>query len=98
LRIEETLAQKPEQAATLVVGTVECYLPLAGLVDIAAERARLTKEREEVTAQIARLEKLLANEGFTSKAPAPVVEKERARLAELQERLTRLQAHLAELM
>jgi valyl-tRNA synthetase len=97
LQIESTLEEKPERAVALVVGAVECYLPLAGLVDIDAERARLTKELDDVAAQIARLEKLLANEGFLTKAPAHVVDGERTRLADLQERQVRLQARLDEL-
>ena len=97
LRIEAALEQKPPKAVALVVGAVECYLPLAGLVDIDAERARLTKELDGLAAQIARLEKLLANEGFCSKAPTHVVDKERARLVDLQERRARIQARLVSL-
>jgi valyl-tRNA synthetase len=97
LHINAVLERKPEQAVALVVGMVECYLPLAGLVDLDAERARLTRELDGVAAQVARLEALLANEGFTGKAPATVVGRERAKLAELQERRTKLQARLDEL-
>ncbi|MBU1879356.1 MAG: hypothetical protein KJ734_10440, partial [Chloroflexi bacterium] len=82
----------------LVVRGVECYLPLAGLVDLDAERARLRKELDDMAAQIARLEALLANPGFTGKAPAAVVDKERTKLADLQERQALLQARLDELV
>ncbi len=62
-----------------MVGPVEIYLPLAGLVDAVEERQRLEKELDEVSAQIARLENLLAG-SFSEKAPPAVVQKEREKL------------------
>jgi len=59
----------------LVVGTVEIYLPLAGMVDVDAERIRFEKELAVTESQIERLEKLLGGD-FANKAPAPVVAKE----------------------
>jgi valyl-tRNA synthetase len=88
-RILETLPEKPRQASALVVQSVECYLPLAGLVDLEAERARLGKELADVERQIARSEGLLASD-FIRKAPPAVVEKERSRLAGLKEAQSRL--------
>lgn len=79
LSIHEMLEQIPEQAAPLVVGPVEAYLPLAELLDIEAERARLQAELGEVQEQIERLENLLESE-FSRKAPDSVVDKERERL------------------
>ncbi|MBK6289138.1 MAG: valine--tRNA ligase [Gammaproteobacteria bacterium] len=70
-------------AATQVVGQLELLVPLAGLVDAEAERARLGREDEKLGKEIARLEARLANQGFVAKAPAEVVAKERARLDEL---------------
>ena len=81
----ENLPQKPgEGTASLVVSGVEIYLPLADLVDLETERARLQKELSEVQSQIERLEKLLTSD-FANKAPAAVVEKERQKLATFQE-------------
>jgi valyl-tRNA synthetase len=89
--ISANLAEKPKQAVTLVVGATEIYLPLAGMVDAAAEQERLKKELDSLDKQIAKLEGLLGSD-FAGKAPPAVVEKERKRLAELKES----QAKLAE--
>jgi valyl-tRNA synthetase len=76
--------EKPRQAIALVVGATEVYLPLEGLVDLSAERERLTKELADLERQIQRSEGLLGSD-FASKAPAAVVERERKKLAELGE-------------
>ena len=76
----------PDKAVTLAVGGVTVYLPLADLVDLAAERARLSKEIQALENLIQRGESLLANPGFTGKAPSDVVERERAKLVELNEK------------
>jgi len=90
-------AAKPPESATQVLPGVEVYVPLSGLMDLAAERKRLTKERDELRGHIERLTVKLANEGFVAKAPAAVIEAERARLAEMQGRLTTLERNVAEL-
>ncbi len=82
-----------DERVTLVVAPVEISLPLAGLVDLEAERARLEKEMEEVRSQVQRLEKLLASP-FAEKAPPEVVEKEREKLATYQETAARLEQQL----
>jgi len=56
-------------------------LPMAGMVDLEAERARLKKESEGNQAEIARIEARLKDQSFLSKAPPDVVERERERLA-----------------
>ncbi len=88
---------KPAESATQVLTGVEVYVPLAGLMDLAAERRRLQKERDELHGHIERLIGKLANEGFLAKAPAAVVEQERTRLAEMQERLGLIDRNLAEI-
>ncbi|MGA9348106.1 MAG: valine--tRNA ligase [Anaerolineae bacterium] len=97
LYIARTLDVKPAQALALVVGGVEIYLPLAGMVDLAKERQRLTAEIEEVTKGIAGSEKLLANEDFLAKAPAQVVERERNKLADYRQKQAKLQERLQSL-
>ena len=94
LSIGADLADKPAQALALLVGSVEIYLPLSGMLDLNAERARLSKELEQLQAQLARSQKILANQAFVSKAPLEVVEKERAKLAGLQEQADKLAQRL----
>ena len=76
---------------------MEIYVPLEGLVDFDAERARLTKERDRVRADLERLERKLSNEGFLSKASAEVIEKDRAKAGELADAFATLGAQLDEL-
>ncbi len=93
LSILPDLPKKPEESAVLVVGPVEVYLPFSGMVDLDAERARLSKELAEAQSQIDRLEKLLGSD-FASKAPAPVVTREREKLSAYKETADRLTAQL----
>lgn len=76
-RVTARLDEKPAQAAHAVARGVEIYLPLAGLIDIPQEIARLRKELATVEKEVARVNAKLANQGFLAKAPAEVVEKER---------------------
>ncbi|MDQ3006711.1 MAG: class I tRNA ligase family protein, partial [Chloroflexota bacterium] len=89
----ETLPEKPKDSAALVVGSVEIYLPLAGMVDLAEEKSRLEKELKEAQSHIERLEKLLSGD-FASKAPAAVVQKERDKLAAYKDTAGKIQAQL----
>jgi valyl-tRNA synthetase len=77
--ISGSLSEKPKEAAALVVGAVEIYLPLAGMIDLAEERSRLEKDLRDARSQIERLEKLLAGD-FANKAPAALIQKEREKL------------------
>ena len=90
-------APAPERARIAVLGSARVILPMAGLVDLEAERQRLEKEGQELAGLIENIEKRLANPGFTGKAPAAVVERERGRLAEYQARSAGIEARLAEL-
>jgi len=87
----------PDKAVALVAGGVTAYLPLAGLVDLDAERERITGELQQTKQRIARSEALLANRGFTENAPAEVVERERDKLADLLVQREKLEGRLAQL-
>jgi valyl-tRNA synthetase len=86
-----------EQVITAVLRDVQVVLPLAGLFDVEAERARLRREVDDAQAEVARLEAKLANEQFRTRAPAAVVGKEEEKLAAARARLEGLQARLEEL-
>jgi valyl-tRNA synthetase len=97
LQIVAALAEKPRQAAAIVIGAVEAYLPLAGMIDLEAERARLQKELAQLEADVARREARLANESFVSKAPEAVVQRERAGLEATRAALAKLHERLGDL-
>ena len=81
---------KPPQAAADIRANMEIYVPLAGIVDLAEERARLSKEIQRAEGEVAALVKKLSNPSFVQRAPADVVEKDRARQAELEVRIGKL--------
>ncbi|MFD0694120.1 valine--tRNA ligase [Paenibacillus sp. GCM10027628] len=96
LQIDAGMAA-PEKAMTAVITGAELYLPLAGLIDIAQELARLDKELQTLHGEVERIEKKLSNEGFVAKAPAKVIEEEKAKLADYADKRDKVIARLAEL-
>ena len=93
----EKLKLKRDQAKILVLKGVEVILPLEGMVDADAEKGRLLKEFEANQAEIARIEKLLLDESFTTKAPPAVVDRERQKLSDRKDKLGKLSERLAQL-
>jgi valyl-tRNA synthetase len=81
----------PESAMALV-GNLKILIPMAGLIDIAAELARLDKEIEKKNIELLRVEGKLNNPAFVDKAPADVIEKEKIKLADLRSSLKNLEA------
>ncbi len=79
--------QAPELAMSAVITGCEVYLPLADLINVEEEIARLSKEQEKWEKEVKRVEGKLSNERFVSKAPEKVVEEERQKGIEYQERL-----------
>jgi valyl-tRNA synthetase len=88
---------QPPPSATGLVGSMKVLVPIAGLIDVAAERARLTKNRLKAATDLERAEKKLATESFVNHAPADVVAKERERQQALQRDIAKLDAQLAQL-
>jgi valyl-tRNA synthetase len=80
---------RPE-SAQIVVGGETVALPLAGVIDLAAERARLNKEMAKADADIARVDQKLGNSDFLKRAPEDVVEGEREKREEAQERKAKI--------
>jgi valyl-tRNA synthetase len=89
--------QKPEPAVLKVVEGIEVYLPMAGLVDVESEQKRLQKEIENLQKEVARFESKLSNAAFVDKAPAAVIEGERAKQKTAQEKLNTIQKQLVSL-
>ncbi|GAA4649797.1 valine--tRNA ligase [Kistimonas scapharcae] len=81
-------------SATQLVGTMEVLVPMADLIDKEAELARLTKEVDRLQKEATRLAGKLGNEKFVSKAPADVVEKEKAKLAEAESAKAKLEEQM----
>jgi valyl-tRNA synthetase len=78
-------------------GPIDVYVDVSQFIDIDAERKRLEKERENTTKQIKGIDSKLANKAFVEKAPAEVVDQQRAKLAELNNQLASIDAALAKL-
>jgi valyl-tRNA synthetase len=81
-------APKGTPAALTPVG--EAYLPMEGLIDVEAERARISKEIEKIHLEVKKCEGKLGNAGFVDRAPPEVVEQEKARLADWRAKLAQL--------
>ena len=89
--------EMPSDVMTAVIDGAEIAVKLDELVDKTAEIERLTREKKRLEGEVMRVEKKLANQGFVSKAPAAVVEEERAKGIKYQEMLDTVTARLAAL-
>ena len=87
---------KPAASTAIVEGGVEVFIVLEGKVDLSAEKARIEKEIASSEKELAGLKRMLANEGFISKAAPAVVEGKRARAAELADALEALKGQLTD--
>jgi valyl-tRNA synthetase len=97
LRIHTEPPHEIEQSLTVVAADVVASLPLAGMVDIGAERSRLEKELAQAREEQKRATASLQNEAFVSKAPAQVVDQQRTRLRVSNEQIEVLTRRLAQL-
>ena len=95
--VELINAAAPAGTVSCVCDAAEVFIPLGDLVDIAKEIARLGKEADNTAKEIERAEAKLNNPGFVNKAPAQLVEQERAKVGASREKLASLQARIAEL-
>ncbi|MBP7737475.1 MAG: valine--tRNA ligase [Spirochaetes bacterium] len=83
--------------ASAVMNDIEIFIPLKGLIDFEKERARIDKEIARARTELDKIEKKLANENFTGKAPAEVIENEKSKRAGFAEILGKLEASRAKL-
>ncbi|WP_167142135.1 valine--tRNA ligase [Pseudomonas sp. OTU750018] len=89
VRVLEAGEEAP-MSATALVGDMQVLVPMAGLIDKDAELARLDKEIARLSGEVQRVGGKLSNEGFVAKAPAEVLDKERAKLAEAEQALSKM--------
>jgi valyl-tRNA synthetase len=75
----------------------DLFLPTEGLIDVDAEKARLTKDLQKIEAEISKVEQKLANPNFTQKVPGSVLEEHRQRLMEWQGKREHVKSALAAL-
>ena len=86
-----------DNAVQIITDSASIYLPLADIIDFEKEKARLETEKKKLLSEIDRLEKKLQNQGFVSKAPASVVQGEKAKLARYTENLDGVNSALEKL-
>ena len=91
------VTEKSKGSVSFLVGTNEYAVPLGSLIDVEAERKKLQAELERIEGFQASIEKKLANERFVQNAPAAVVEMERKKLADAQQKIASLRDTLAAL-
>jgi valyl-tRNA synthetase len=84
-------------AATALLGVMRILVPLAGLIDVAAERDRLGKQLEKTRDDLGKVQRKLDNQSFVANAPPEIVAKEHTRIAELTQRATQLEQQLTRL-
>ncbi len=89
--------EQPPAAATALLDNMRLLVPMKGLIDVEAERARLGKRKQKVEADLARTQGKLGNENFVNNAPADVVTQERQRLSNFEKTLAQLDEQLARL-
>lgn len=90
-------AEKPPHSAVFVAGDMTVFVPLEGLVDFSAERQRISAELARAQEDLGRITKKLSNEGFLAKAAPEIIEKDRAKAAELSAAVAKLTGQLGEL-
>ncbi|WKT72538.1 valine--tRNA ligase [Acinetobacter variabilis] len=90
-------SEQPPLSSSSVVGHVSVFVPMKGLIDPKAELGRLQKDLDKVQKQHDQIANKLSNEGFVAKAPAAVVEGERAKLAEFADQLAKIKANMEQI-
>ncbi|SDB95593.1 valyl-tRNA synthetase [Pelagirhabdus alkalitolerans] len=93
----DTDMKAPDKSMSSVVTGAELYLPLAGLIDIDQEIARLEQELTKLTKEVERVDKKLGNEGFVKKAPEHVVEEEKQKQKDYIDKRDKVAARIEEL-
>ena len=93
----ESGTPNPDKSASAVTSCCEAFIPLGELVDVDKELARLAKDLKKAEGEVSRSNGMINNPSFVAKAPAQLVEAERAKLVAAQERVKKLNARIAEM-
>ena len=93
-----TEVTKPALSASVVISGAEIYLPLADLIDVEAEKGRLQKNLDELKRHLEKISKKLANADFLANAPKDVIEREKQKKEDFQERIHKLNKNLEQIM
>ena len=88
---------RPKGAASYLYTDIEIFVPLAGLVDVDKEQAKLKKDQDKTEAELTRCQGKLSNEKFMANAPEEVKAKEREKVGEMQAKLEKIEAGMARL-
>jgi valyl-tRNA synthetase len=89
--------EQPPAAATALLGDLRLLVPMKGVIDVDAERARLEKQRDKVGVELARSTAKLGNDSFVNNAPADVVTQERQRAVEFEKTIAQLDEQIGKL-
>ncbi len=89
--------KRPSPSASVVISQAEIFLPLSGLIDLAVEESRLEKELANLTNLLEKLSRKLANADFLANAPADVVEREKTKKEDYQQRIEKLNKNLEQI-
>ena len=96
LKVEINMAE-PKGVATAIIGSTKIFVPLAGTVDIAGEKARLEKELGKISKDLEQSSKKLANRDFLAKAAPEIIQKEEEKLKDAQKKFSTLENALKKL-
>ena len=91
------VSEKSSGSASFLVGTTEFAVPLGNLIDLDAERKKLEAELQRIEGFLVSVQKKLANERFVANAPAAVVEMERKKQADAEQKIASIRETLANL-
>ena len=97
LKAIEVVAEKPSDASGFMVGTDSFAVPVGDLIDVTAEIEKQEKELKHLEGFLAGIKKKLSNENFVANAPAAVIERERKKQSDSEEKIAALKASLEEL-
>jgi valyl-tRNA synthetase len=93
-----TDVKKPPLSASAVISGAEIFVPLSGLIDLDAEKSRLQKDLDSLKDAHEKLSKKLANADFLANAPKEIIEKEKAKKEDYQERIFKLNRNLEQIL